>query len=139
VVGNITKKTTIYLKRKFKKKIINIKLPYAPISVLKKQKIILPKNSLTFITLPTPKQEQLAYSLAKNNKNYKVICIGASLAIASGEERKVPNFLSNYEFIWRLRTDTWRRIKRLLESLYFYTKGSIIQKKYDKIYFREIE
>jgi len=139
VVGNITKKTTIYLKKKFKKKIINIKLPYAPISVLKKQKIILPKNSLTFVTLPTPKQEQLAYSLAKNNKNYKVICIGASLAIASGEERKVPNFLSNYEFIWRLRTDTWRRIKRLLESLYFYTKGSIIQKKYDKIYFREIE
>ena len=139
VIGNITKKTTIYLKNKFKKKIINIKLPYAPISILKKTKYILPKNVLTFITLPTPKQEQMAYNLAKNNKNYKIICIGASLAIASGEEKKVPNFLSNYEFIWRLRTDTLRRIKRLLESLYYYTKGSIVQKKYDKIYFREID
>ena len=139
VVGNISKKTFVYLKTKFKKKIINIKLPYAKISVLKKIKIILPKNSLAFITLPTPKQEQLAYNLAKNNKNYKIICIGASLAIASGEEKKVPNFLSNYEFIWRLRTDTLRRIKRLLESLFFYTKGSVIQKKYNKIYFREID
>ena len=81
----------------------------------------------------------MAYNLAKNNVNYKIICIGASLAIASGEEKKVPNFLSNYEFIWRLRTDTLRRIKRLLESLYFYIKGSIIQKKYNKIYFREID
>ena len=139
IVGNITKKTSEYLKKKFKKKIINIKLPYAPISTLNKEKIYLPKNSLTFITLPTPKQEQLAYNLAKNNKNYQIICIGASLAIASGEEKKVPNFLSNYEFIWRLRTDTLRRIKRLIESLYFYTKGSIIQQKYNKIYFREID
>ena len=81
----------------------------------------------------------MTYNLVKNNVNYQIICIGASLAIASGEEKKVPNFLSNYEFIWRLRTDTLRRIKRLLESLYFYIKGSIIQKKYNKIYFREID
>ena len=139
IIGNVTKKTSEYLKKKFKKKIINTELPYARISVLKKKKITLTKNSLTFITLPTPKQEQLAYNLAKNNVNYQIICIGASLAIASGEEKKVPNFLSNYEFIWRLRTDTLRRIKRLLESLYFYIKGSIIQKKYNKIYFREID
>ena len=40
VIGNISKKTYEYLKKKFNRKIINIKLPYASISVLKKTKII---------------------------------------------------------------------------------------------------
>ena len=116
-----------------------MKLPYASIKVLKKKVTRLKPKTLTLITLPTPKQEQLAYHLAKENNYYKIICIGASLAIASGEEKKVPNFLTNYEFIWRLRTDTFRRLKRLIESLYYYVKGTIIKKIYIKIPFREID
>ena len=57
------------------------------------------------ITLPTPKQEKLAYHLMTKNKHFKIICIGASVAIASGDEKPVPIKLKNYEFLWRLRSD----------------------------------
>ena len=83
------------------------------------------ENSLVFITLPTPKQEQLSVELQKKNSNYKIICIGASISIASGEEKAVPAFMerAGLEFIWRLRTDTFRRISRLLISTKFYLRG----------------
>jgi glycosyltransferase involved in cell wall biosynthesis len=139
IIGNATEKTIDFLSKKFKKKILQTKLPYASIKVLKKKVTRLKPKTLTLITLPTPKQEQLAYHLAEENNYYKIICIGASLAIASGEEKKVPHFLTNYEFIWRLRTDTFRRLKRLIESLYYYVKGTIIKKIYIKIPFREID
>ena len=139
IIGNASDKSIQYLKMKFKKKILQMKLPYASIKVLKKKVTRLKSKTLTLITLPTPKQEQLAYHLAEKNNHYKIICIGASLAIASGEEKKVPNFLTNYEFIWRLRTDTFRRLKRLIESLYYYAKGTMIKKMYIKIPFREID
>ena len=139
IIGNATETSKNYLKNKFKLKILQNKLPYASIKVLKNKICKLKPKTLTLITLPTPKQEQLAYYLSSKNSNYKIICIGASLAIASGEERKVPNFLTNYEFVWRLRTDTIRRVKRLIESLYFYVKGSLIKELYKKIPFREID
>ena len=66
------------------------------------------------ITLPTPKQEKLAYYLSENNTKYKIICIGASIAMASGEEKQVPDMLKNYEFLWRLRNDFLRRSKTLI-------------------------
>ena len=75
------------LKKLFKLKILQEKLPYAPINELLKKNILLKKSEIVFITLPTPKQEQLAFKLAKINKNFKIICIGGSIAIASGEEK----------------------------------------------------
>ena len=117
----------------------NIKLPYGPIEVLKKKKIKIPSNTLTFITLPTPKQEQIAMNLTKYNANYQIICIGASLAIVSGEEKEVPNILKSYEFLWRLRTDTVRRLIRLIETIFYYSKGIIYLKKYIKTSFRKID
>ena len=91
------------------------------------------------ITLPTPKQEKLAYHLAKKNMNYKIICIGASVAIASGEERKVPELLRNYEFIWRLRNDFFRRSKRIIETFFYYVKGRYFKKSFHKIRFVKID
>ena len=73
----------------------------------------LKNNTLTMITLPTPKQEQMAFILAKKNPTYKILCIGASLAMVSGNEEEVPKFLSHFEFLWRLRKDTRRRFNRL--------------------------
>ena len=139
IIGNATLKSKKYLSKRFKLKILQWKLPYASINILKNKMGKVKPDTLIFITLPTPKQEQLAYYLSKKNSNYRIICIGASLAMASGEEQKVPNFLSNYEFIWRLRTDTFRRVKRLIESLYYYVKGNMINKIYKKIPFREID
>ena len=139
IIGNISDKAKKYLKGKFNLKLLNIKLPYGTIEVLKKKKIKIPSNTLTFITLPTPKQEQIAFNLTKYNKNYKIICIGASLAIVSGDEREVPDLLKNYEFLWRLRTDTIRRLIRLFQTIFYYSVGVIYLKKYKKISFRKID
>ena len=139
VIGNVSKISKKYLEKKHKLKIIHKILPYAPIKILKKIKIKIPKNTLTLITLPTPKQEQLAYNISARQKKYQIICIGASLAIVSGEEREVPQLLKNYEFIWRLRSDTFRRVIRLLETIYYYSKGSIYLRKYINTSFRIID
>ena len=139
ILGNISERSKLYMKKKFKKKIVHIQLPYANVSEIIKKRISLDKNSLTFITLPTPKQEQLAIELSKKNKNFKIICIGGSISIASGEEKQVPRFMQNYEFIWRLKNDFLRRIKRLLESFIFYLKGNYIDNLYNKTIFKIIE
>tara|TARA_B100000767_G_scaffold270914_1_gene295529 strand:+ start:667 stop:2145 length:1479 start_codon:yes stop_codon:yes gene_type:complete len=139
VIGNISKKSEKFLIKLTQKKIINQKLPYANIESLKKIKIKLPKNSLTFITLPTPKQEQLAYKISENNNEYKIICIGASISIASGEEKKVPHNIKKFEFLWRLRTDTIRRLLRIIQTIYYYSKGKYILQKFVKTSFKKID
>ena len=119
VLGNLSPYSKKFLEDKFKLKVENKKLPFGNIEKIIQTKIKLSKNTLTFITLPTPKQEKLAFHLAKKNSDYKIICIGASVAIASGEEKQVPNILKNYEFIWRLRSDFLRRSKRIvLEKIF---------------------
>ncbi len=139
IIGNISKNSLNFLKKKFKIKTFHTKLPYAPISELSKINIKLKKNEITFVTLPTPKQEQLAYNLAQKNKFFKIICIGGSIAIASGEEKPVPKFLQDYEFLWRLKSDFFRRLIRLFESFIFYIKGRYINNLYNKTIFKIIE
>ena len=51
-------------------KVFHKNLPFGSIEKIKKTKIELKENTLTFITLPTPKQEKLAYHLAKQNAKY---------------------------------------------------------------------
>jgi glycosyltransferase involved in cell wall biosynthesis len=125
IIGNLTYKSKEYLEKKFKKPVVNHIMPYGSINKLINYLPLLNKDDLTFITLPTPKQEQLATELQKLNKDYKIICIGASVAIASGEEKQIPVSLErlNLEFMWRLRTDTIRRVIRLFTSLIYYLKG----------------
>ena len=139
IIGNISKNSKSYIYNKFKKKIIHIELPYDNILNLKKIPIKLKNDTLTFITLPTPKQEQLSYKIAKDNKVYKIICIGASIAIASGDEKEVPKFLKNYEFLWRLKSDTIRRLLRITQTIYYYYIGKFILKKYSKIILKKID
>jgi UDP-N-acetyl-D-mannosaminuronic acid transferase (WecB/TagA/CpsF family) len=103
---------------KFNKKIINCKVPYADYrTIVKSIKFKFQTTDLIFITLPTPKQELIAIELAKRLHNYKIICIGGSIAIFSGEEKEVPKIFNNFEFIWRLQYETLRRIQRLLVTL----------------------
>jgi UDP-N-acetyl-D-mannosaminuronic acid transferase (WecB/TagA/CpsF family) len=84
---------------------------------------------LIFITLPTPKQEEVANLIVANNTFAKIVCIGGSVAIASGVEKKVPDWLVNIEFLWRLRYETLRRTKRLIQSFYFFFKGNYLTSK----------
>ncbi|MBD1134950.1 glycosyltransferase [Pelagibacterales bacterium SAG-MED47] len=139
VLGNLSQNSKNFLIKKFRIKVKNTNLPFGSIDKIIKTKLSLSKDEITFITLPTPKQEKLAYFLAKKNKNYKIVCIGASIAMASGEEKIVPNILKNYEFLWRLRNDFFRRSKRIFETFIYYLKGKYIDKIFHKVRFIKID
>ena len=65
ILGNISSKSLRYLSHKFKLNIKHQNLPFGNIEKILKEKIIITPNTLTLITLPTPKQEKLAYFLEK--------------------------------------------------------------------------
>ena len=136
VIGNLTNHSKNYLKKLYNLEIKHIPLPYTTIENIKEftKNIRINKNQIVYITLPTPKQEILAYFLSLINPNHKIICIGASISIASGEEKEVPNFFYYAEFLWRLRYDTIRRLIRLVVSFFYFTKGYFISKNIDQIY-----
>lgn len=123
VLGNLTDISKNFLEKKFHKKIKHIKLPFLEIDELYK---LCPKNlkfdDLLILTLPTPKQEYLALKIRKNNKFFKIICIGGAVTMASGEEMAIPQIMDKLglEFLWRLRNETFRRIKRLIVTGYYF-------------------
>lgn len=137
VLGNLSKYSKKFLSSKYRAKIVNVNLPYGSaeqiIKFLKKIKFKVDRTSIIFITLPTPKQEQVAEYLASTNNKFKIICIGASIAIASGEEKKVPDILSFLEFVWRLRYETKRRIFRLISTYIYYIKDKFTLKRVNQI------
>ena len=140
VLGNLSNHNKKFLIEKFKKNIDHINLPYGNFDHIKKYiDFKIDKNTIIFLTLPTPKQEQIAIELAKRSEHYKIICIGASISIASGQERAVPKSLENFEFLWRLRTDPLRRTLRLFESMFYFAKGKYIQKKLKYLNIYKIE
>ena len=63
------------------------------------------------------------------NKHYKIICIGGSIGIVSGDEKEVPKYLYYFEFLWRLRYETKRRLNRLFITFYQYISDIVIGKK----------
>lgn len=134
VIGNLSKNSTLFLKKLYKLKIKNIKLPYGNIKfILKNFQYKTSKNELIFTTLPTPKQELVANHIASKNREFKIICIGGSIAIACGDEMEVPKFLYPFEFIWRLRYETRRRISRLLFSYVYYIIGRFFNNKLNNL------
>jgi hypothetical protein len=133
VFGKLSERSKLFLKKKFNKRIVNIPLPFGSIREITKKRYLIKNDELIFITLPTPKQEQFAEHLAQNNKKYKIICIGGSIAIASGEEKVVPKKIYYLEFLWRLRYDTLRRLYRLIYTFFLFLYGRYITNKINKI------
>jgi len=125
VLGNLSPLGESFLRNSYKKKIFHKVLPYGNSeNILKELKNFkIAKDWLIFITIPTPKQEQIAFELAKKNKHFKIICIGGSIGMVSGSEKIVPEIIANFEFLWRLRYETIRRAVRLLSTFYYYIKG----------------
>ena len=135
IAGNCSETSKKYLDIKFK----NVRKTYISLPFGKSEDLAefipeMKNDDLMFLTLPTPKQEQVAEILVSKLKHYKIICIGAGIEMASGNEKAVPEYLENYGFeaIYRLKTDTIRRIKRLTESLFFLLKA-LFSKKLSKI------
>jgi len=129
VFGNLNVQSKKYLYDLYRRTILHISLPVDNVDNLYKNfcNIQFLDTDFIFLTLPTPKQEQFAELIMKNSKFYKIICIGGAINMASGLEKPVPTLMErlNLEFIWRLRTDTIRRLKRLIISAAFYFLGEI--------------
>lgn len=142
IFGNLTQSSFRYLKKKFRMKIIHINLPYANVEYLYNNycKKKFNANDLIILTLPTPKQEQFAELISANNNYYKVLCVGGAISMLSGDEKPIPDFLENLglEFIWRLRTDTYRRVIRLIQSFTSYLHGEF-NKKFSNIHIKVIK
>ena len=131
ILGNASKKQIDYVTARFKKPVEHIDLPYSnsvyDIFLSKNIPKHFQKTDLIILTLPTPKQEQLANLLSEGD-HYKIICIGGALAMVVGDEKPVPIYLENIlgvEAIWRLRSDTYRRSIRLISTLIFYIIGEL--------------
>ena len=134
IIGNLSNKGKLYLENLFKKSIYNIILPYGNIQkILRNFKYKSSKNELILTTLPTPKQEKLAQYISENSKYFKIICIGGSIGIACGDEIEVPRILYKFEFLWRLKYETKRRLIRLIQSLICYIYGKYIKKKLNNL------
>ena len=132
ILGKLDLKSKEYLKSLYKKETVHIDLGYGSANEIFKEicNVKFLKTDIIFLTLPTPKQEEISELIMKNNEFYKIFCIGGAINMASGLERPVPDFLEklNLEFMWRLRTDTRRRFKRLIVSGFYYLRGELFFK-----------
>ena len=136
VIGNLTNKTKDYLVKKFPDlELKNSSLPYGDIKTIINDLPLVDENELIFLTLPTPKQEQVASYYHKINENLKIVCIGGGLAIAAGDEKEVPKLFDylGLEWFWRLRYETKRRLKRLVLSATYMVKYTLYGKYFKKI------
>ena len=75
---------------------------------------------MIIINIATPKQEILALNILNHNEHKKIFlfCMGGGMSMVSGEEKIVPENIEklNLEWLWRLRTNTWFRLKRLVTT-----------------------
>lgn len=140
VLGNLSTNGKKYLNENFKKKIKHINLPYGDLDDFKKFVPKLSNNQLCIITIPTPKQEILAEFIRSTQNNFKILCLGAAINMASGDEKPLPEFLEKIfiaETIWRLQFETFRRLNRLISSFSSYLRGKR-KKIYEKLEFKKI-
>ncbi len=140
--GKESKNQTDYIEKKLKKKISFIKLPFfKDFSEASKFRLKISDYSIVILNISTPKQEIIAKNILKFNKDKRVFifCLGGGVAMASGEEEVVPEKIENLnlEWLWRLKTDTMFRLKRLI-----YTGTVFFSKKilnyFNKIIFEEL-
>ena len=85
-------------------------------------------------------------SMAKENvpnpndsNNYRIICIGGAINMASGVEKEIPSILDTLglEFLWRLKNDPTRRLKRLIETFFIYIFQEV-KGKFKNFYIEEL-
>lgn len=123
--GNESEPQKNYLEKKFHKTVKSIKLPFFKNpKQIKQLKLDIDDNSLLILNISTPKQELIANQILMNNQEKKIFifCLGGGMSMVTGEERIVPDNIEklNLEWLWRLRTNTFFRLKRLLSTAYFF-------------------
>ncbi len=140
--GKKSEKQLNYIKSKLGRKVEFIELPFFNnFQQTSEFKLKLNDNSLILLNIATPKQEIIAKNLLNYNSSKKifVFCLGGGIAMAAGEEKVVPENIErlNLEWLWRLKTDTFFRLKRLLRtgSVFIFKK---IFRYFNKINFNEL-
>ena len=140
--GKRSEKQLNYIQNKFKRKIKFIQLPFFKnLQEASIFKLKLDDNSLVLLNIATPKQEIIANNLLNFNSSKKVFvfCLGGGIAMAAGEEKVVPENIEklNLEWLWRLKTDTLFRLKRLIRTgtVFLFKK---IFRYFNKINFKEL-
>ena len=75
-------------------------------------------NSVVFIGMASPKQEILAQKIFERQK-VKIFCFGGAINMTEKRETICPPFFQNLglEWLYRLKSDPFRRVKRLLLTL----------------------
>jgi hypothetical protein len=97
--GSFTKKADVYLEDFKYSSFYDIDgLDFNGIT-LKLKKNINKKHKVLVLVLPTPLQENVALEISKYKKNLKIICMGGTFRMLSGEEKIVPSFLENIYLI----------------------------------------
>ena len=134
--GKESKKQIEYIEKKLKKKITFFPLPlFKNFYETSQFRMKLNNNSLVILNISTPKQEIIANNLLRFNHDKKIFVfwLGGGVAMAAGEEIIVPQKIENLnlEWLWRLRTNTFFRMKSLIytSSIFFYKKISNYFKK----------
>jgi len=140
--GKRSEKQKNYIQNKLNRKIKFIELPYfhnfQEASIFR---LRIDNNSLVLLNIATPKQEIIANNLLKFNPSKKIFifCLGGGIAMAAGEEKIVPENIEklNLEWLWRLKTDTFFRLRRLLRTGTVFLLKKIFRY-FNKINFKEL-
>jgi|694.fasta_scaffold26806_2 colanic acid biosynthesis glycosyl transferase WcaI len=138
VIGNLSNNSKIFLEKLLNIEVLHVQLPIGNLEDFKKYIPVFKKDQICIITLPTPKQEILANYISENQIFFRIFCFGAAVAMASGDEKSLPDKYLNLflaEALWRLQFEPRRRIKRLIETFTYYFKGELVGK-YKKLKFK---
>ena len=140
--GNNSEKQINYIEKKLKKKIDFLELPiFKSFNQINKFNYDFKNNSLIILNISTPKQEIIAKNILKKNSQKKlfILCLGGGLAMAAGEEKVAPDVLerNNLEWLWRLRKNTYFRLKRLIRTCFIFFIKTIFRY-FDKVKFKEL-
>jgi glycosyltransferase len=116
--GTLTKKADKYLEDYKYSSFCDIEGLDLNSVILKLKKNIDKKHKVLILVLPTPLQENVSLEICNYKKNLKIICMGGSFRMLSGEEKIVPSFIEKIYLtsFWRLHTSPIRRIIRLFAS-----------------------
>jgi glycosyltransferase len=124
-IGDLRLEEKNFFVKFFSNKKINIKLSfynpgYGKIFEVAKKMKPSKSNEVTIICLPTPMQEVCAMFIANKSKKFKIICAGGAIHMITGYERAISDKydLPLLETLYRLRSDTRRRLARFLASLF---------------------
>ena len=135
VIGNLSDHARTFLHDHGVEVLTHFPVPFVDQDVV--SEIEVKNGSTILVTLPSPLQEEVALSLSRRLDNCTFYCIGGALAMLVNKHLEAPLFFRSLkiEWLYRLRSDPVRRVKRLLKSifLFFWNFKFII-----KLRFREV-